>query len=98
MKRAASRKGGERATAVTPQTPVKTGPIHVSPEEQHEMTAVAAYFLAERRGFAPGRELEDWRTASAAIEEMLRNMCAAGVTREHYERIGLRNALRLWVD
>lgn len=29
--------------------------------------AVAAYFLAERRGFAPGRELDDWLEAEKAV-------------------------------
>ena len=33
--------------------------------EQHQMIATAAYFLAERRGFAPGAELEDWVQAEA---------------------------------
>ena len=31
--------------------------------------AEAAYFLAERRGFAPGFELEDWLMAEAQIRE-----------------------------
>lgn len=29
--------------------------------------AVAAYYRAERRGFAPGHELEDWLAAEAEI-------------------------------
>ena len=61
------------------------------------MIAVAAYYCAEHRGFAPGHELEDWWEAVAAIDRMLENMRKAGVTRRHYERVGLRNALRLWV-
>jgi hypothetical protein len=31
----------------------------------HHEIAVAAYFRAERRGFAPGGELEDWLCAEA---------------------------------
>ena len=31
------------------------------------MIAVAAYYRAERRGFAPGHELEDWFAAEAEI-------------------------------
>jgi len=61
------------------------------------MIAVAAYLLAERRSFTPGRELEDWFEAAAAIDRMLASMSRAGVTRTDYERAGLRNALRLWV-
>lgn len=33
--------------------------------------AQAAYFLAERRGFAPGFELEDWLVAEAQIRAQL---------------------------
>ena len=73
-------------------------PITVTQEERHEMVSVAAYFLAERRGFSPGQELEDWWEAAAVIDQMLQNMGRAGVTREEYERVGLRNALRLWVE
>ena len=73
------------------------GQIVVTPEQRHEMVAVAAYLRAERRGFSPGREIEDWYEAAAAVDRMLATMCALGVTRRDYERVGLRNALRLWV-
>jgi hypothetical protein len=72
--------------------------IEVSPEERHDMIAIAAYFLAERRGFMPGHEVQDWCEACLAIDRMLRSMGKAGVTRRDYERVGLRNALRLWVE
>jgi hypothetical protein len=71
--------------------------MEVSPEERHEMVAVAAYFRAERRGFLSGLEHEDWFEAAAVIDAMLETMRRAGVTRRDYERVGLRNALRLWV-
>jgi hypothetical protein len=29
--------------------------------------ALAAYFIAEKRGFAPGHELDDWLAAEAAV-------------------------------
>jgi DUF2934 family protein len=29
--------------------------------------ALAAYFIAEKRGFEPGHELDDWLTAEAQI-------------------------------
>jgi hypothetical protein len=35
------------------------------------MIAAAAYFLAEKRGFAPGHEVEDWLTAEREIDERL---------------------------
>ena len=36
------------------------------------MIAEAAYYLAEKRGFAPGGELQDWLEAEAQIEAWLR--------------------------
>ena len=73
-------------------------PIDLSPEERHRMIAVAAYFPAERRGFAPGKELEDWCEAAIDIDRMLATMRHGGMTRRDLERTGLRNALRLWVQ
>jgi hypothetical protein len=32
---------------------------------QEEQIAVAAYFRAEKRGFAPGNEMDDWLRAEA---------------------------------
>ena len=69
-----------------------------SSAQRDEMIAVAAYFRAERRGFAPGHDVEDWCEAAAAIDQLLEAMRKAGVTRADYERVGLRNALRLWTD
>ncbi len=42
-----------------------------SAEARREMIARAAYFRAERRGFAPGRELEDWLEAEAEVDAQL---------------------------
>jgi hypothetical protein len=84
-------------TASGLQDPGPDGQIDFTPEQRHELIAVAAYLRAERRSFAPGREMEDWYEAAAAIDRMLENIDKAGVTRADYERIGLRNALRLWV-
>lgn len=36
------------------------------------MIARAAYYRAERRGFAPGYELEDWLEAEAEVDASLR--------------------------
>ena len=38
------------------------------PDARHELIARAAYFRAKRRGFVPGRELEDWLAAEAEID------------------------------
>ena len=43
----------------------------ISPERHQQMIAEAAYFRAERRGFAPGAESRDWLESEVEIEELL---------------------------
>lgn len=43
------------------------------PVQRHTMIAEAAYFRAERRGFEPGHELEDWLGAEGELERALRS-------------------------
>ena len=64
--------------------------------EREHMVAVAAYYLAERRGFSPGREQEDWQCAEGQIDRMLATMAQQGIDRQQFERAGIRNALHLW--
>jgi hypothetical protein len=45
----------------------------ISPDERQRLIATAAYYHAERRGFAPGCELEDWCAAEAEIEQRLKH-------------------------
>ena len=42
-----------------------------SPEDVWKMIAEAAYFKAKARGFAPGREVEDWIEAEAEVMHRL---------------------------
>jgi len=49
----------------------------VDPDVRRELVAAEAYFLAERRGFAGGNELEDWAAAEALVDSRLRQMRAA---------------------
>jgi len=42
--------------------------LQVLMTDRHHRIAVAAYFLAEHRGFEPGQELDDWLAAEDAIE------------------------------
>jgi hypothetical protein len=60
LSRPASRKG--------PQT---TPASRISPEEGRRLVAEAAYFIAERRGFAAGQELDDWLQAEAKVNRTL---------------------------
>lgn len=74
------------------------GPVSLSAEERHEMIAVAAYYLAEKRGFPGAGALDDWIEAERRIDSMVERMHRDGLTRRALERVGLRNALRLWSD
>jgi len=43
----------------------------VDPDVRRQLVAAEAYFLAERRGFAAGGELEDWVTAEVMVDSQL---------------------------
>jgi hypothetical protein len=43
----------------------------VDPERRDALIAEAAYFRAQRRGFAPGHEDEDWLAAEAEVDARL---------------------------
>jgi hypothetical protein len=42
------------------------------PTARRELVAIAAYYLAERRSFEPGCELDDWLAAENEVEKQLR--------------------------
>jgi hypothetical protein len=46
-------------------------PPRRAPEDRQSLVAKAAYFLAERRQFQPGHELEDWLAAEAEVDRRL---------------------------
>ena len=43
-------------------------PASLSLRARHGELAEAAYFLSQARGFAPGRELDDWLAAEREID------------------------------
>ena len=49
----------------------------IDPDVRRQLVAAEAYFLAERRGFAAGHELEDWIAAEAAVDLRYHKMQAA---------------------
>ena len=51
-----------------PSTPAR---LAIDPAELHARIAQAAYFCAERRGFEPGHEIDDWLQAERSIEQAL---------------------------
>ncbi len=61
-----------RATpAATPVTDAGVAPEHLAGEDRYQMIAERAYFKAEQRGFAPGKELDDWLAAELEVDALL---------------------------
>lgn len=50
----------------------KSASSAISPDERERMIAEAAYFRAQQRGFAGGDPLEDWLSAEAEVDRLLR--------------------------
>jgi len=53
----------------SPTEPVR---LALTPEARRTMIAEGAYLRAERRGFAPGHETEDWLAAEAEVDVLLK--------------------------
>jgi hypothetical protein len=49
----------------------------IDPGIRRQLVATEAYFLAERRGFAAGNELEDWVAAERAVDSRLHKIRVA---------------------
>jgi hypothetical protein len=56
-----------RQWSVDPSPFSRPAPAYTASREQR--IALEAYYRAERRGFAPGGELEDWLAAERAIDD-----------------------------
>jgi hypothetical protein len=63
VRRAASRSPRQKSTAKAPSP--------IDPEQRRAMIAQVAYFRAERRGFVPGYEAEDWLAAESEVDTAL---------------------------
>ncbi len=50
----------------------------VGPEQRAALIAEAAFFRAEKRGFAPGHETEDWLAAEAEVDAKLMHAVESG--------------------
>jgi hypothetical protein len=67
--RAPAKSAAPRARKTAKKT---TTPVAVSEDVRRGMIAEAAYLRAERRGFAPGGEAEDWLAAEAEVDALLK--------------------------
>jgi len=70
----------EAAPAGAPAKPSATTTSRrgITAEERYRMIAEAAYYRAQKRGFAPGHHDHDWRLAEAEIDAMLLRQDRAG--------------------
>jgi hypothetical protein len=65
------------AIAVLESVPRKAnGAAVIDPEMRRQMVAAEAYFLAERRGFCDGSEVEDWVAAEMVVDSRLKKQVA----------------------
>lgn len=67
----AAPKAPAKAAAPKPATARAKKPKGVPAEQRRNYIEMAAYYIAERRGFAPGNPLEDWVQAEAEIDRLL---------------------------
>lgn len=70
-KAAAKRSPAKKAApAKTNATPAIARPA-VSAEQRHHYIEVAAFYVAQRRGFAPGNPMDDWAMAEAEVDQLI---------------------------
>ncbi len=68
---AKARSTRRRTAAPQPQSAPAAAPHAVSADARRAMIAKAAYLRAERRGFIPGFEEDDWLTAEKEVDALL---------------------------
>lgn len=68
-KKAIAKKVTKKKTVA--RSAAKTSQNLFSQRDRYEMIAKMAYFRAEKRGFEPGWEQEDWYESEKLVDEML---------------------------
>lgn len=72
-KAAAPKRPAKKATpakAKASTVPVAARP-DVSVEQRHNYIEVAAFYVAQRRGFAPGNPMDDWAMAEVEVDQLI---------------------------
>jgi len=74
--------GGSEKTA---RKPVKAKLINtgITPDQRSQMIAEAAYYRAERRGFNPEGQVDDWLEAENMIDEMISHSAEPASAHRH---------------
>jgi hypothetical protein len=70
-KTAATKAAPKKAAAPKAARAPAKKPKSVPQEQRRNYIEMAAYYIAERRGFTPGNPLEDWVQAEAEIDRLL---------------------------
>lgn len=67
VKKTPAKKSGttKTSTAAAPTRPA------VSAEQRHHYIEVAAFYVAQRRGFAPGNPADDWAMAEREVDRLI---------------------------
>ncbi|HEY1726380.1 MAG TPA: DUF2934 domain-containing protein [Steroidobacteraceae bacterium] len=73
MSSTSSHATGNRRPASKSMRPLRADvtPAVIDPERRRTLIAEIAYYRAERRGFEPGHENEDWLSAEAEVDTAL---------------------------
>ena len=58
--------------APSKETPTRAASGEYTQEQRHKMIATMAYFLAEKRDFAPGKSDEDWLKSEKIVDDLLK--------------------------
>jgi hypothetical protein len=66
-----TKKAAPKAAAAKPANTRAKKPADIPVEQRRNYVEVAAYHIAERRGFAPGNPLDDWVQAEAEIDRLI---------------------------
>ncbi len=71
----AAAKAPAKTAAKKAAAPAKAGAkkkaAPILPAQRNHYVEIAAYYIAERHGFTPGREVADWAEAEAEIDRLL---------------------------
>jgi hypothetical protein len=72
------RKRAPRKSTAKREVKIESLTRFVGPEHRAALIAEAAFFRAEKRGFAPGSEVEDWLAAEAEVDATLLRGATSG--------------------
>ena len=73
-KKTSSKKSTKKTAAHTSKVHrASSTQLDISSEERWRMIAITAYHKAEARGFAPGKEAQDWFEAEKEVDALLKS-------------------------